>query len=478
MAENSDVQEQEVRELFRQGLEHFREGLFREALMHWEAVRRLKPDWPSIDMHINVAERQKIRSRLDLETLEKSFVQSHGDTVEIDSVAEAGKKFQRALMDGQEQEAEIELYLLLKDRPRDPRALQMAAEGFLKLKNPLKMREMAARMTEVQKIQPKAHLLLGRAHLACEDPEAALFCFRRAKELASKPSAAIEAHLGLAAIHLSDWGMARECFEKAIGLRPEDPRFERQLRLIESEEKALIQDVDELLRALESQPGYPDVLWQKGSLNRRAGRHDLALRYFEQALQKNPLFHKALYDRASILFELGRFEESAKTLSVLLDDEELRPDQASNILAFLRAGYFEEAAQELLKLMKVRPDYGSLHIHMGRELLIQGRTEEAFEELKKGVRLAPHYPDGHFHLGGLYEQKGELQQARVHYQEAWELNPFYYQAAFCYVDILVLEGETGAARIALRKVASCLSPQDPWRRQAEEKLSTLEGSKS
>ena len=435
----------------------------------------MKSDWPNLEMYINVCERQQLRSAFQLDGIEEILRGVDGSEVQIlDQIEETQKLVDMAVSEAKKEDAEYALEVLLSGRPRDEKVLAYFIRQSIRLGNLPRAEVVSRDLVGLKPYSYRSHYLLGRVHFLSENYEEARLSLKRAHQLKSD-SFSVLAHLGLICIQLREWEEARDWLTLALKLKPEDVRVRKQLDAISEQMEQVELDFADALEDLLKKPPFPDVLYRIGMIYLRMGKRAEALDAFSRAVHLNPHFHKALYEKGRLEFENEQFPESVNSLIAALDQMEIREQVLNNIISFRDAGYMEEASAELLRVLKPRPDFGSFHIDLGRELFDKGSYVEALDELKKGIQIAPSYADGHYYCGLCYEKIGELQKAKGHYQEAWDLNPFYYQSAFCYVDILILEGENARARQTLLRLQSCLEKDSPEQTRVLNLLQGLKG---
>ncbi len=80
--------------------------------------------------------------------------------------------------------------------------------------------------------------------------------------------------------------------------------------------------------------------------------------------------------------------------------------------ALLRAGRYEEAAQEAARAVEFDPDYDRAHATLGWAYLKLGRTDEGLAEIERAVELGNSYPQWLAQLGEARAQAGQTDAAR------------------------------------------------------------------
>jgi tetratricopeptide (TPR) repeat protein len=87
-----------------------------------------------------------------------------------------------------------------------------------------------------------------------------------------------------------------------------------------------------------------DYLTNIGMAHARQGSYDLAMKYTEEALQKDPLHSVALYNKGTFLMEMGRYQEAIDPLERSLEIEPGNYESMYNIgISFLRQGLIRDA---------------------------------------------------------------------------------------------------------------------------------------
>lgn len=153
-----------------------------------------------------------------------------------------------------------------------------------------------------------------------------------------------------------DLSGARSMFERAIGLRPADPK----------------------------------TLSNLGNALAAEGHIDEAIARFEAALRAKPDLADALFNLANTLAQAGRFPEAVtryeRVLQLTPDDAEARANYSA---ALMELGRADEAITQIREAVRRRPDHAGLRNACGVTLARAGRLREALPEFEAAVRLAP-----------------------------------------------------------------------------------------
>jgi tetratricopeptide (TPR) repeat protein len=177
--------------------------------------------------------------------------------------------------------------------------------------------------------------------------------------------------------------------------------------------------------ALEADPESGPALAGLGQLEQRAGRVEAALVLFERALAAHPADPNYAYLVASAQLALGRTEEGASGLRVLLrrNPEHLA---ACNDLAWLLAERGEDldlAAALANRAARLDPRPEVLDT-LGWVRLRRGEIGPAITVLEKALEEQPEFSTAHYHLGLALVQRGDQEAARQAFRAALDAGPF------------------------------------------------------
>jgi tetratricopeptide (TPR) repeat protein len=215
-------------------------------------------------------------------------------------------------------------------------------------------------------------------------------------------------------------------------------------------------------RALEVDPGNPDVVYEVGSVLQQLGRPADALPFFQRHLDMVDDDQQTLVQIGKCYTDLNRLDEAEAALRSALaagddavgyynlgivleqrgrvDDAEqsyrraveLGPGlaRARNNLAGLLAqrGRLEDAAALLTEAIRLDPSMPDAFTNLSAVLLQQGRYADAARQARLAIEMDPRLADAHGNLGVALAQLGDTQQAIQQFDEALRLNPQHASA--------------------------------------------------
>ncbi|MCL2398392.1 MAG: tetratricopeptide repeat protein [Defluviitaleaceae bacterium] len=145
----------------------------------------------------------------------------------------------------------------------------------------------------------------------------------------------------------------------------------------------------ELAAEVSPEAAKGDILYLRGELSLRKGKHDDAISYFEQAI--------ALYPQDQYVFRLSdvyvgrrQFEKALDVLNHFIPD----PVKERNISCLMKeaelhslAGNLFGAIQTIKRAQKIKPDYVELWVRLARYLRLDYNLPKAEEAIDKALSL-------------------------------------------------------------------------------------------
>lgn len=222
----------------------------------------------------------------------------------------------------------------------------------------------------------------------------------------------------------------------------------------------------------------------------RRGAHEVAVRYFTEALQSGGLSRydqgMALKARALAWFDRGMMEESLKDFTaaaaILPSDPDIFHNRAN---IYLKMGRNAEAQADLNNAQDLYFDRGSLwlekddldkaisdfgkailldakdadaYLHRGIALKIKGDLDKAIQDYTKSIDLQPD-ATAYSNRGNAWLKKGDLIRAKADYDKAESLDPSYPHTYFNRSQLFLQQGDLQSALQDINK-ALAINTQD------------------
>lgn len=233
--------------------------------------------------------------------------------------------------------------------------------------------------------------------------------------------------LGVAALQRNELALARQRFEEAVALAPDDAEAVAYLAhsLDRLGKTVAARDLLARAQALESGQASPLVYYFLGTHERLVGNVAAAQAAFWEALQRDPLNAALRVEMAEAFLMVPDYAMAEEwyvgAVEVAPDDVEFRLLLARFYVDHLyrvEAGGVP-AAQAAVDLA---PDDARAYDLLGRALHLAGRPSEGEAMLVQALLLDPDLVSAHYHLGSLYASTGRYALARQHLQRAADLD--------------------------------------------------------
>lgn len=121
-----------------------------------------------------------------------------------------------------------------------------------------------------------------------------------------------------------------------------------------------------------------------------AGNYSVAIRLYQQALERDPGFWFANYNLGYTYYRIGRLDEAQRYLTKAIQINPNKPDEHLYLgLTLLRMGRLDEAATAIRHAIEIRPGAPGYHFSLGVVLKLQGNLQGALEEFKAEIAVNP-----------------------------------------------------------------------------------------
>lgn len=288
-----------------------------------------------------------------------------------------------------------ELTLQIRQSPKKASLYKQRAEAYLEESMLLLALDDVNRALLIDSTLAEYHALKGDIQYMNKAPDLAVRSFERALELDPENTDAL---LKMAEIQLL-LRQYQKCFDYANrALRVNEQLymayFIKGYAHFELGDSSLF--VSSVQTALELNPDFYDGFTMLGSFYASLGS-DMALDYYNSALDLRPDHPEALYGKAMHLQNTGRLEEAIEIYEHLISLD------SEHLYAWYNQGYIW--------------------------LEIEGDPEKAIPFFERATELNPAYVDAIYNLGLSYERMGQIDLATEYYRQALEIDPQYDLAA-------------------------------------------------
>lgn len=251
--------------------------------------------------------------------------------------------------------------------------------------------DLFAQVCERDPRDAEAWSMLGTIHAQQARIAAARDCF--AKAVSIRPDVA-EYHYNLAkvlhSLNQSDEAVAR--YRKALELKPGLFQAYNNLGVVLLAQNKPDEAVEAFTNALAIKPDYPEIYNNLGKIAQDRGDAATAEAHYQKALRLKPNYTEAIYN-------LG-----------LLNQQQ---------------GHSESAAENFKQALRLRPTTVEACINLGKALNDVGCFDDAAQAYQQALQLQPANPDAHSNLGSLYVDMGRIDDAIACFRHALMLDPHH-----------------------------------------------------
>lgn len=211
-------------------------------------------------------------------------------------------------------------------------------------------------------------------------------------------------HYRLAQSYLSNesYGLAEQEIRKALGIRPDDPRYLECLAWVHQAQ----------------------VYQPQGTLNRT--RLQLAEEAYRTASRHSEVQPSVWVNYSTVLLLSGRPDEAIASAQRALQAPGYdQPAHAyTNIgLAYLNKGSLQHAVEHFRKALEYQANLPEAHHNLGLTYARLGRRAEAVRAFHEAIRFRPAYVEAHLGLGQTLLEEGRKDEARLAFERIIALAP-------------------------------------------------------
>ena len=167
--------------------------------------------------------------------------------------------------------------------------------------------------------------------------------------------------------------------------------------------------LEELSTAIALQPGYAMAWYNMGRLERKQGRDNHAIDYFNAAIDIQADLYKAYFDRALAYKSIDDLQGAISDYDIILSapSELDRYVRANRGLTLKMAGYFEPALEDVSAAIDHFPDSAALYKNRGNLNMLLSQYPEAIDDYDRALIIDPRYHEARYNRGLTHYILGE-----------------------------------------------------------------------
>jgi len=165
-------------------------------------------------------------------------------------------------------------------------------------------------------------------------------------------------------------------------------------------------------------PRKPRIYMNMGLVYDSRGMNEKAREYYQLSWKYSPRYFMKAEDA----------QEQPSPVTRAADLEMQAKAHHDQGVAFASRGVFDQAIDQYLAAIRLKPDYAETYNNLGNAYDAMGLAEKAIEQYQTALRLKPGYAEAHYNLGLVFERRGELKKARTEYERTLKARPDLWQA--------------------------------------------------
>ena len=252
--------------------------------------------------------------------------------------------------------------------------------------------------------------------------------------------------LGVVAHQVGKQEAARDCIEKAIGLKSSDGRFFSNLGEVYRALHKAPEAVAAYHRALRLMPNSAEIHYNLANALKDQGQAAEAVANYRRAIALRPDHVQAHNNLGTALKEQGETAEAIRCFKEALRLQPAFAEACNNLgLALHDRGELVQAVATFRRAAQLRPDFAEVYTNLGNVLGDQGQRAEAITAHRHALQLKPDLAVGYYNLAYALQADEQLSEAVACCRRALELKPDYAEAHNNLGVILKDQGEVSEA---------------------------------
>ena len=218
------------------------------------------------------------------------------------------------------------------------------------------------------------------------------------------------------------------------------------------------------LKQAQNKPESAEIQASLGSLYARQKQWELAISYYERAIQLNPNFAGAYRNLARAFTKAGTPEAATEywLQAIELEAQGVKAEEYLQLgTNLVQQGKLKPAITCYRRAIQFQPDVAEPYLKLGELFIHIGQHSQAETCYQQGLKHDPQNPQLHYNLGFTLGQQQDWDSAIEHYQTALKLQGDYWEAAHNLGEALSHK-QLWSEAVPYYRRAIKLKPDFPW----------------
>ena len=179
------------------------------------------------------------------------------------------------------------------------------------------------------------------------------------------------------------------------------------------------------------------TLLERGLEFHQAGQLQEAFNVYQEILAAEPAHADALHLTGEVLYRAGQYQNALQYLNHAIAQSPHHFYINTRALVFLEMGLLQESENDLLRALKLVPDYLEAHINISNVYRKKINSKKALQFAKKAIQLSPNSAAAWGALGAVQMESQQLDEGLTSFAKSLELAPNAFVTQKNIVKILV-----------------------------------------
>ncbi len=172
-----------------------------------------------------------------------------------------------------------------------------------------------------------------------------------------------------------------------------------------------------------------NLFFLKGNVQLTQKNYQEAIRFYKEAIAKNPEFADAYLNIGLAYLPLGQLNEAKLAFTTAIDqDESLLPAYLARAETATRLSQWDNAERDLNKLINAYADSSQFHLIKGNMFVGKNNQPVALAEYDMSLAINPKNAEAYVNRGAIYFAQKAYTLAAEDFEQALKINPNQFQA--------------------------------------------------
>ncbi len=175
--------------------------------------------------------------------------------------------------------------------------------------------------------------------------------------------------------------------------------------------------------------GDANLFFLKGNVQLTQKNYQEAIRFYKEAIAKNPEFADAYLNQGLAYLQLGQLDEAQLAFSAAIDqDDSLLPAYLARAETATRLSQWDDAERDLNTLNTAYADSSQYYLIKGNMFVGKNNPPAALAEYDKSLALDQKNAEAHVNRGAIYFAQKAYTLAAEDFEQALRINPNQLEA--------------------------------------------------